>query len=243
MGPQYRRKNVPPRNGCRFAFMIRFGGSPYASQTPQTVVTVVQIMTANRMARLGAAASIRMMTSVRIVSPIIDTPSRMPEANATTAVTETTVGRIAPPLRRSRKNVMPSSIRVCAITDTKNVRPENEEHRVGVDQIVEPAERQQMLPRPAPPAGFGDLRVPLGRRQAAECRDDDQQHPVGQRVLVDLVFERAEDEQPEDGGKHFCGQQGDRKRRRPSHHRRAPATNAQPRTNFRPDSMTTADDI
>ena len=32
--------------GYRFAFMIRFGGSPYASQTPQIVVTAVQTMTA-----------------------------------------------------------------------------------------------------------------------------------------------------------------------------------------------------
>ena len=39
-------KNMPPRCGSRFAFMIRFGGSPYASHTPQTVVTVVQIITA-----------------------------------------------------------------------------------------------------------------------------------------------------------------------------------------------------
>ncbi len=37
-----------------------------------------------------------MMTSVRIVSPIIDTPSRMPDATATTAVTAMTVGRITP---------------------------------------------------------------------------------------------------------------------------------------------------
>ena len=36
------------------------------------------------------------MTNVRMVRPIIDTPSRMPEANATTAVTEITVGNIAP---------------------------------------------------------------------------------------------------------------------------------------------------
>ncbi len=76
--------------------MIRFGGSPYASQTPQIVVTAVQTMTAYRTAAAGAAASIMMMTSVRIVSPIIETPSRMPDATATTAVTEMTVGRIMP---------------------------------------------------------------------------------------------------------------------------------------------------
>ena len=37
-----------------------------------------------------------MMTSVRIVRPIIETPSRIPDAKATTAVTEMTVGRIMP---------------------------------------------------------------------------------------------------------------------------------------------------
>ena len=44
----------------------------------------------------GAAASVMMMTSVRIVSPIIETPSRMPDATATTAVTEMTVGQDQP---------------------------------------------------------------------------------------------------------------------------------------------------
>jgi hypothetical protein len=37
-----------------------------------------------------------MMTSVRIVSPIIETPPRTPDTNATTAVTAITVGRIRP---------------------------------------------------------------------------------------------------------------------------------------------------
>ena len=32
--------------GYRLAFMIKLGGSPYASQMPQIVVTVVQTMTA-----------------------------------------------------------------------------------------------------------------------------------------------------------------------------------------------------
>ena len=65
----------------------------------------------------------RMITSVRIVSPIIETPSRIPETKATTAVTDTTVGRMAPSNRRNRNSVTPSSIRVCAMTETKNVRP------------------------------------------------------------------------------------------------------------------------
>jgi hypothetical protein len=87
------------------------------------VVTVVQIMTARRTALFGAAASIRMITRVRMVRPIIDTPSRMPDENATTAVTAITVGRIAPEFRRRRKNVTPSRIRVWAMTATKKVSP------------------------------------------------------------------------------------------------------------------------
>ena len=82
--------------------MMRFGGSPYANQIPQIVVTAVHTMTAYRMAADGAAASIMMMTSVRIVSPIIETPSSTPEAKATAAVTAMTVGRIRPSYRRSR---------------------------------------------------------------------------------------------------------------------------------------------
>ena len=89
-----------------------------------------------------------MITSVRIVSPIIDTPSRMPDANATTAVTAMTVGRIAPRLRRSRKNVIPSSKRVCAMTGDEERQAEDEEHRVRMDEIVQPAERQQVLLHP-----------------------------------------------------------------------------------------------
>ena len=45
-GAQYSRKKVFPRYGYRFAFMIRFGGSPYASQMPQIVVTIVHTITA-----------------------------------------------------------------------------------------------------------------------------------------------------------------------------------------------------
>ena len=72
--------------------MIRFGGSPYAEKTPQMVVMAVQRMIEVRIAATGAAASIRMMTSVRMVRPIIDTPPRMPDVTATAAVTATTVG-------------------------------------------------------------------------------------------------------------------------------------------------------
>ena len=80
----------------QYLIMIRFGGSPYASQTPQIVVTAVQTITAYRTEAVGAAASTRMITSVRIVRPIIDTPSRTPDMTATTRVMAITVGRIAP---------------------------------------------------------------------------------------------------------------------------------------------------
>ena len=93
-----------------------------------------------------------MMTSVRIVSPIIDTPSRMPDAKATTAVTEMTVGRITPRLRRSRKNVI--AFEQARLRDDRHEerQAEDEQHRVGVDQIVEAAERQQVLTAPTPPS-------------------------------------------------------------------------------------------
>ena len=193
--------------------MIRFGGSPYASQTPQTVVTVVQIITACRMASFGAAASIRMITSVRIVSPIIDTPSRMPDANATTAVTAMTVGRMAPPFRRSRTER--DALEHSRLRDDgdEERQAENEQHRVGVDQLVEPVERQHVLPHPRPPAALDDLCVPLRGLQPAERGDDDERHPVGQRVLVNLVLEGPEDEQPEDGEEDFRGEERDRQRR------------------------------
>ena len=65
-----------------------------------------------------------MITSVRMVSPIIDTPSRMPDANATTSG-DRQHGRQEQ--RRdcgeAGQKVMPSSSRVWAITETKNVRP------------------------------------------------------------------------------------------------------------------------
>ena len=40
------RKKALSRLGNRFAFMIRFGGSPYAVHTPQIVVTAVHTITA-----------------------------------------------------------------------------------------------------------------------------------------------------------------------------------------------------
>jgi len=76
-----------------------------------------------RIADVGAAARRRMITSVRMVSPIMETPSKIPDATATKAVTEITVGIIAPSLRRRSANVIPSRMRVCAITDTKRVKP------------------------------------------------------------------------------------------------------------------------
>ena len=49
------------------------------------------------MAAIGDPASMRMITNVRIVRPIIDTPPSSPELIATTAVTAMIVGRIDPP--------------------------------------------------------------------------------------------------------------------------------------------------
>ncbi len=76
---------------------------------------------------------------------------------------------------------------------------EDEEHRVGMDECVEPAERQEVGLRPPPPAVRRDFGMPGRTRQADKRRDDDEQHPVGERVLVDLVLERSEQEEPEDG--------------------------------------------
>ena len=63
------------------------------------------------------------------------------------------------------------------------------------------------LTEPSEKALLRDLDVPRGRRQAREGRDDDAQHPVRQRVLVDLVAERSEDEQPEDRRHHLGGEE------------------------------------
>ena len=192
--------------------MIRFGGSPYASQMPQIVVTAVQTITAYRTAAAGAAASIMMMTSVRIVSPIIETPSRMPDAKATTAVTEMTVGRIMPRLRRSRKNV--DAFEQSRLGDDRHEerQAEDEQHRVGVDQVVEAVERQQVAaaPRHHPPRG--NLGMPAPRwpvRQNVATMIE--QHPVGEGVLVDLVPERAEQEEAENGDEHLHREQPERK--------------------------------
>ena len=77
--------------------MIRLGGSPYASHTPQIVVTVVQIITAYTTTRRGSG---------RQHQDDHERPDRQADhrdavenardANATTAVTEITVGRMAP---------------------------------------------------------------------------------------------------------------------------------------------------
>ena len=84
---------------------------------------------------------------------------------------------------------------------------EDEEHRVGMNQVVEAPIRQEMLARPRPPSGVGDLAMPFRGREAAEGRRDHQHHAVGERVLVHLIAERAEQEQAEDGREHFHRQQ------------------------------------
>ena len=128
-----------------------------------------------------------MITSVRIVRPIIDTPSSTPEATATTAVIDDDgrQDRAAVAAQQEERQAFEQA----RLRDDRHEQrqAEDEEHRVGVNQIVEPVQttagaaatqlRQPLL---------RDLGVPRRRRQAAERRDDDEQHPVGQRVLVDL---------------------------------------------------------
>ena len=91
---------------------------------------------------------------------------------------------------------------------------QDEQHRVGVNQVVESVKRQQVRGNPDAPPLPRDFGVPRGRRKPAERRDDDEEHPVGQRVLVNLVPEGSEDEQPQDGGQHLGRQQPERNRRR-----------------------------
>ena len=89
---------------------------------------------------------------------------------------------------------------------------EDKEHRVGVHELVEAGERQQVLPDPLSQAVLRDLEVPRRRRQAGERRDDDHQHAVGQRVLVDLVLERSKEKQPKNRREHLGGEQPHRHR-------------------------------
>ena len=85
-----------------------------------------------------------MMTSVRIVSPIIDTPSSTPDATRDD--------------RRHRNDRRQDQAAVAAQQDERDAfeqprlgdhrheerQAEDEEHRVGVDQVVQPVERQQV---------------------------------------------------------------------------------------------------
>ncbi len=110
--------------------------------------------------------------------------------------------------------MMPSSSRVWAMTETKNVRPRMNSIVSAWIELVQASERQQVLLHPTPRSLAGNLGVPARRRQPDKRRDDDQQHPVGERVLVDLVPERSEEEEPEDGHEHFRAEQPERQRRR-----------------------------
>ena len=182
------------------------------------------------------------MTSVRIVSPIIDTPSSTPDANGDDR-RHRDDGRQDPAVVAPQQEERDAFEHARLRDDRHEQRQaEDEQHRVGVNQIVEAAETtagaaatQNAQPRSR------DLDVPRRRRQPAERRDDDEQHPVGQRVLVDLVAEGSEDEQSEDRREHFGGQQPERERRdaarRAGWRRRRRRS---PPTNHRPGSMTTA---
>ena len=90
---------------------------------------------------------------------------------------------------------------------------QDEEHRVGVNQIVEAAEREQMVADPGAPATLHDLGMPRGGRKPRERGDDDEQHAVGQGILVDLKAEGAEQEQAEDCQEHFGAEEPERQRR------------------------------
>ena len=76
-----------------------------------------------------------------------------------------------------------------------------------MDQIVEAVECQQVLADPEQPPVLSDFHVPGGGRQGDERREDDERHPVSQRVLVNLKPEGAEREEPEDCREDFRGEQ------------------------------------
>ena len=109
-----------------------------------------------------------MMTSVRMVSPIIETPSRMPEAKATTAVTAMTVGRIAPLVAPQQEER--DAFEQPRLGDDRHEegQAEDEQHRVGVNQIVEAGERQQVLAAPratSPRSAISTCHADVGRPQ------------------------------------------------------------------------------
>ena len=134
------------------------------------VVTAVQTITAYRTASRGAAASIMMMTSVRMVRPIVDTPSRIPEATATTAVTETTVGKDGTAV--TPKEEEGDAFEQPRLGDDRDEQrqTEDEQHRVGIDQLVEAFEGKEMMAGPSVPPAHGDLSMPCRCRQLGERR-------------------------------------------------------------------------
>ena len=83
--------------------------------------------------------------------------------------------------------------------------------------------------------------MPFRRLEADEGGDDDERHAVGERVLVNLVLEGAEDEQPKDRGEQLGGEERTGSATtRPSASSRH-ATIAQAITNMRPDIITTGE--
>ena len=128
---------------------------------------------------------------------------------------------------------MPSSRRVWAMTDTKNVRPRMNSIVSAWIRSSRPRNDSRCCCTHATQPCCGDLDMPRRRRQPEERRDDDQQHPVGQRVLVDLVPERAEEEEPEDRREHFGGEQPPERRTRPVTSSAAASKAQPPRTTAR----------
>ena len=78
-----------------------------------------------------------------------------------------------------------------------------------MDQIVQAMEGQQIRVRPVPPSALSNLDVPFGCAELAKCGDNDQQHSVGQSILVNLVFKRAKQEQRQDGCQNFRREEPD----------------------------------
>ena len=110
-----------------------------------------------------------------------------------------------------------------------------------MNELVEPVERQHVLPDPCPRTRPGDCAVPGRRLEPGERCDDHQGHAIGQRVLVDLVLEGAEHEQPEDRGEQLGGQQRDGQRDDPPQGEQEACNNTASEQNLRPDNITTGE--
>ena len=119
----------------------------------------------------------------------------------------------APSLRRSRKNVTPSSMRVCAMTATKKVSPRMNSIVSAWMRLSSPSNDSRCSRIHAHVSGLGDLAMPFGRLEAGECRDGNERHAVGEGVLVNLVLERTEQNNPRIVANSSAASKRDRQRR------------------------------